>query len=122
MPRGLLVQLLVGLRVLRKKTNVTTVVLAPLGPGLKLRYSFSQRLVYGLVKQRCEEILEVDIDEASGAFRDFHLDVQYRWKPNVALGLGYSLLGLKAEVSDADLPGRLDIEASGPEAFFRVSF
>jgi hypothetical protein len=68
------------------------------------------------------QYLEVDIDEASGAFRDFHLDVQYRWKPNVALGLGYSLLGLKAEVSDADLPGRLDIEARGPEAFFRVSF
>lgn len=68
------------------------------------------------------QYLEVDIDEASGSFRDFHLDVQYRWKPNVALGLGYSLLGLKAEVSDADLPGRLDIEARGPEAFFRVSF
>ena len=58
----------------------------------------------------------------SGSFSDHHLDIQYRWKPNVALGLGYSDFGFDVEIDDADLPGQLDLGASGPELFFRVSF
>ena len=60
--------------------------------------------------------------DGSGSLGDYHLDVQYRWKPNVALGLGWSSLRLDADVKDADLPGKLAIEASGPELFVRVSF
>ncbi len=66
--------------------------------------------------------MSVSTSDADGSFGDYHLDVQYRWKPNVAVGLGWSSISLDAEVSDADLPGKLNIEASGPELFFRVSF
>jgi hypothetical protein len=66
--------------------------------------------------------MSVSNSDANGSFGDYHLDVQYRWKPNVALGLGWSSIGLDAEVSDADLPGKLKIESAGPELFVRVSF
>lgn len=66
--------------------------------------------------------LSVSTGDGDGAFGDYHFDVQYRWKPNVAAGLGWSSIKLDAEVNDADLPGKLKIEATGPELFFRVSF
>lgn len=76
------------------------------------RWSVNARLQY----------LSVDRDEVRGQFRDYHLDVQYRWRPSIAIGLGWSRISLDAEASDTDLPGRLSISARGPEAFFRVSF
>lgn len=66
--------------------------------------------------------LSVSTSDADGAFGEYHVDVQYRWKRNVAVGLGWSSIDLDAEVSDADLPGTLKIAASGPELFFRASF
>lgn len=66
--------------------------------------------------------LSVSSGDIDGSFTDLHVDVQYRWKRNVAIGVGYSAIELDAEVSDDDLPGRLAIDASGPEVFFRVSF
>ena len=66
--------------------------------------------------------LSVSSGDIDGSFTDLHVDVQYRWKRNVAIGIGYSQVKLDAEVSDADLPGQLAIDANGPEAFFRVSF
>lgn len=76
------------------------------------RWSVNARLQY----------LSVDRDDVRGLFRDYHLDVQYRWRPSVALGLGWSRISLDATATDSDLPGRLAISARGPEAFFRVSF
>ncbi len=76
------------------------------------RWSVNARLQY----------LSVDRDDVRGQFRDYHLDVQYRWRPSLAVGLGWSRISLDAEASDSDLPGRLEISARGPEAFFRVSF
>jgi hypothetical protein len=66
--------------------------------------------------------ISVSNSDADGSFGDYHFDVQYRWKPNVAVGLGWSSISLDAEVFDADLPGKLKIEASGPELFLRASF
>ncbi len=76
------------------------------------RWSVNARLQY----------LSVDRDDVSGQFRDYHLDVQYRWRPAVAVGLGWSRISLDATATGFDLPGRLAISARGPEAFFRVSF
>ena len=76
------------------------------------RWSVNARLQY----------LSVDRDDVRGQFRDYHLDVQYRWRPSVAVGLGWSRISLDAESSGSDLPGRLAVSARGPEAFFRVSF
>jgi hypothetical protein len=61
-------------------------------------------------------------NEFSGELADFHADVQYRWRKNFAVGLGYSRLFANVDIVDADQPFMFDMDASGPELFFRASF
>jgi hypothetical protein len=53
---------------------------------------------------------------------DYHADVQFRWRKNLAFGLGYTLLKTNLDVFDADQPVLFDMETAGPEIFFRASF
>jgi hypothetical protein len=68
------------------------------------------------------QYLAVSSTDVDGSFADYHLDVQYRWRRNLAIGLGYSAIKLDADIDSDDLPGSLVLDASGPELFFRVSF
>jgi hypothetical protein len=68
------------------------------------------------------QYISVAVEDIDGLFRDYHLDVQYRWKPNLAVGLGYSAIRAEFEISSADFPGRFALDSKGPELFFRVSF
>jgi hypothetical protein len=63
-----------------------------------------------------------DIDDFEGSLGDYHVDVQYRLRPNFALGLGFSSISLELDVTDADNPGRFGLDTRGPELFFRVSY
>jgi hypothetical protein len=68
------------------------------------------------------QYLTVGSSDLDGSYADHHVDVQYRWKPNVAVGLGWSMLKLDVDVQDDELPGTLVLDANGPELFFRISF
>ena len=68
------------------------------------------------------QLLSLDVDNVNGEFSDYHVDAQYRWRPNVAFGLGYTIINFNADSSDVNDPGRFKLETSGPEVFFRVSF
>jgi hypothetical protein len=57
-----------------------------------------------------------------GTLSDYHADLQYRWRKNLAMGLGYSKFESKLDVLDADQTLLFDMDTSGPELFFRVSF
>lgn len=57
-----------------------------------------------------------------GWLADIHEDVQYRWKPNFAIGVGYSSLRAKLSLHTGHFPGAFSMSLEGPEAFFRVSF
>jgi hypothetical protein len=61
-------------------------------------------------------------NEFSGEMSDFHADIQYRWRKNFAVGLGYTSLVTNLDIIDADQPFMFDMDASGPELFFRASF
>ena len=61
-------------------------------------------------------------NEFSGQLSDFHADIQYRWRKNFAVGLGYTRLITDVDIVDADQPFMFDMDASGPELFFRASF
>lgn len=64
-------------------------------------------------------------DDIDGTLGEYHLDVQYRWKPNFTVGLGYTSLDVDVEVdpaSDHDFPGLFRLKTAGPEFFLRVSF
>jgi hypothetical protein len=57
-----------------------------------------------------------------GTMSDYHVDLQYRWRENLAVGLGWSKLESNLEVLDADQQLLFDLDAAGPELFVRVSF
>ncbi len=65
------------------------------------------------------------IDGIDGTLGEYHADVQFRWKPNFAVGLGYTKLDVDINVDPAsghDFPGLFRLQTAGPEFFLRVSF
>jgi hypothetical protein len=68
------------------------------------------------------------VDEFDGSLADYHGDLQYRWRGNLALGLGYTSLHAQLDVGNAnsgsttDLTGHFDQSIMGPELFLRASF
>lgn len=64
-------------------------------------------------------------DGIEGTLGEYHLDVQYRWKPNFSVGLGYTKLSVDIDVdpaSDHNFPGLFRLDTDGPEFFLRASF
>jgi hypothetical protein len=57
-----------------------------------------------------------------GWFADIHEDAQYRWNPNLAIGLGYSTLRTSLSHDGGSFRGAFGMSISGPEAFVRFSF
>jgi hypothetical protein len=57
-----------------------------------------------------------------GTMSDYHIDLQYRWRENFAVGLGWSKLESNLLVTDADQPLLFNLDTTGPELFVRVSF
>jgi hypothetical protein len=62
------------------------------------------------------------VSNFDGWLADIHEDVQYRWKPNFSLGVGYSTVRAKLALQTGNFPGLFQMSVEGPEAFFRVSF
>ena len=60
-------------------------------------------------------------DDFNGEMSDYHGDIQYRWRKNFAVGLGYTQLESNLEVEGA-AGGLFNISTAGPELFFRASF
>ena len=61
-------------------------------------------------------------EDFEGSMADYHADVQFRWRKNLAFGLGYTMLETDLDVFDTDQPLLFNLETSGPEIFFRASF
>ena len=57
-----------------------------------------------------------------GSMSDYHLDLQYRWHKNLAVGLGYTMLETDVKVTDSDNPLFFNMATDGPELFVRFSF
>jgi hypothetical protein len=61
-------------------------------------------------------------EDFDGTMADYHADVQFRWRKNLAFGLGYTMLKTNLDVFDSDQPVLFNMETAGPEIFFRASF
>jgi hypothetical protein len=68
------------------------------------------------------QYLDLSVGSISGALGEYHADVQYRWRRNVAFGIGYDRFLFDLTVRDHDPSGVLDLMIRGPQAFVRVSF
>jgi len=61
-------------------------------------------------------------DGVEGGLSDYHVDVQYRWRKNFAIGLGFTAIDIDIDVADSDEPFLFQMNTAGPELFFRASF
>ena len=66
--------------------------------------------------------LKVTIYSISGMMGQYHADLQYRWKRNLAFGLGYESRQVELDVRNQNPSGVLRFRINGPELFARVSF
>jgi hypothetical protein len=62
-----------------------------------------------------------NVDDTDASFSIYHGDVQFRVRPNMALGLGYSQTTIDLTSTSPDFTGLVLLEFKGPEAFVRVS-
>lgn len=63
-----------------------------------------------------------EIDGVDGRYQTLHGDLQFRLRPNFALGLGYSQTQIRVDSATTDFSGYFNLKYKGPEAFLRVSF
>jgi len=76
------------------------------------RFSFNARAQY----------LSLNFNSNSGALGDYHADVQFRWRPNLAFGIGYESTHARVEVRNNNPNGEMTFDTHGGEAFVRASF
>jgi hypothetical protein len=66
--------------------------------------------------------LKATLSGFRGWYADSHEDIQYRWNPNLAVGLGYAAIRSSLTRKGGSFPGAFAMSISGPEAFVRFSF
>ncbi len=76
------------------------------------RFAFSARGQY----------LRLHVSSLTAALNDYHADVQFRWRPNLAVGVGYQSTQTRLEVQDRANNGYMSLDLHGPELFLRTSF
>ncbi len=68
------------------------------------------------------QYLKLSISELDGSLGFFELATMYRWRPNVSVGLGYSMVRTKLSSTKATESGYFDFDTKGPELFLRIAF
>jgi hypothetical protein len=66
--------------------------------------------------------LKATLSGFRGWYADSNEDLQYRWNPNLAIGLGYASIRTSLNRRSGTFPGAFAMSISGPEAFVRFSF
>jgi hypothetical protein len=68
------------------------------------------------------QYFNLTVGSVSGMLGDYHGDIQYRWRRNLAFGLGYQSWQSELEVTNSSPNGRMRLGIQGPEVFVRASF
>ena len=76
------------------------------------RFSFNARAQY----------MSLNMHDDHGKLGDYHADLQFRWKPNLAVGLGYESTQEQVTVINSNPSGDMTFNVHGAEVFLRASF
>lgn len=68
------------------------------------------------------QYFNLKVNKVKGSLGDYHLDLQYRWRPNLAFGLGYLSTSTQLTVTGTNPDGSLKLATHGAELFARASF
>ena len=66
--------------------------------------------------------MHLTVNDYTGELEDFHADVQYRWRRNFALGVGYDYSQAEVDVRNRDPSGFVQLRVNGPQLFLRISY
>lgn len=66
--------------------------------------------------------LELTVSNITGMLGDYHADLQFRWRPNLAFGVGWQSNRMKLEAPEENPGGTMTFNVGGPELFLRASF
>jgi hypothetical protein len=87
-------------------------------PALDGTWAISQRFALTARAQ----YLHATLHGTSGSLGDYHTDLQYRWRTNFEVGLGYEEIRAQLETQHSNTPAGFALSVKGPELFLRVSF
>jgi hypothetical protein len=62
------------------------------------------------------------IGDVEGGYHSWHGDIQFRARPNLTFGAGYTQTRFKIDSTDPEFAGYFYLQHAGPQAFVRVSF
>jgi hypothetical protein len=68
------------------------------------------------------EYLKVKIQNFEGSAENLHANVVYRFRENLAFGVGYRKFNINVSSSEVGDTGQVELDNSGAEAFLRLSF
>jgi len=68
------------------------------------------------------QYLHVTVGTTAALYEDFHGDLQYRWKPNLAIGLGFEYQEISLDLEKSNPAGLIRLKLDGPEVSLRASF
>jgi hypothetical protein len=68
------------------------------------------------------QYLHLTVGSTNALYEDYHTDLQYRWKRNLAIGLGYEYQEIGLDLERSNPAGLIHLKLSGPEVSLRASF
>jgi hypothetical protein len=92
------------------------------GPFATLALDGSWRITRRFALAARGQYLRLHVSSLTAALHDYHADVQFRWRPNFAVGLGYQSTQTRLEVQNRANNGFMSLDLKGPELFLRASF
>jgi hypothetical protein len=92
------------------------------GPYLTMALDSTWRITRRFSVSARAQTFELKVNSSSAKLTDYHADVQFRWRKNLAFGLGYQRNNVNLNVTNEDPSGTLDFDIAGPEVFLRASF
>jgi len=68
------------------------------------------------------QYLHIAVQSGAGLWEDYHSDLQYRWRRNLAAGIGFEYQEIGLSLNHSNPAGQVRLKIVGPEAFLRASF
>jgi len=104
-------------------------------PGTPLRTDYNQAGPFGTVAldgsylvakhwsfNARANYMHLTVHNFTGELEDYHADVQYRWRRNFAVGVGYDYSQAQVDIRNRDPSGIVRLRINGPQLFLRVSY
>jgi len=92
------------------------------GPFVTLALDGTWRITRRFALSARGQYFKLKVSSVKGSLGDYHGDVQFRWRPNLAFGLGYLSTQSRLEVTNDNPNGFMQLRIHGPELFVRASF